>query len=157
TTVPTQSHVLTKAPVLIKNVSAVYPDQAKAEKLNAEVEMQIVIDAVGKVGKVTITNPAGHGFDQAAIAAVQQFVFTPPEVDGQPSAITIVYTEHFLFSPPPASSLPASQPADGSMATREPSEWPVAIQGVLRERGTRTLVPGAQVLAQILLARQQLR
>src|SRR4051812_36174695 len=73
--------VLTKAPTLTRFVEAAYPAQAQAEGLTGAVKLQVTIGADGKVADAKVSEPAGHGFDEAALAAVQQFEFSAAEVD----------------------------------------------------------------------------
>jgi hypothetical protein len=110
----------------------------------------------------------GAAFDAAAIAAARAMTFEPAEIDGRPSAIRIEYVLH--FRPPhlaPAAPVGdagaigdagapitdaggdgASAAADGGGAPdlrpRPPALWPLA-RGILRERGTRDPIEGAEV------------
>ena len=67
--------------------------------------MMIDIDADGHVSAVQVTKPAGHGFDEAAIAAANEMEFSPAEIDGKPGKIRIEYVMHFVpkvvETPPP--------------------------------------------------------
>src|SRR4051812_27224869 len=72
--------VLTKAPTLVTFVEAKYPEEAQKQGLAASVKLMITIGADGLVSEATVTAPVGNGFDEAAAAAVKQFVFTPAEV-----------------------------------------------------------------------------
>src|SRR5262245_46932681 len=83
--------VLTTAPALVTYVEATYPEEAQREGLSGEVKMAVTIAADGSVADAAVTGPAGHGFDEAALAAVKQFKFTPAEVDGVPAPIQIEY------------------------------------------------------------------
>ena len=84
---------LTKAPALITFIDAEYPESAKAEKLEAAVVLLLTLDDQGKVTEVTIQESSGsaHSFDQAALKAAQQFVFSPAEIDGKPAAVQIAF------------------------------------------------------------------
>ena len=59
--------------------------------------MTLTIDIAvdGRVSAVAVKTSAGHGFDEAAVAAAREMEFTPAEVDGKPSPIRIEYTIHF--------------------------------------------------------------
>ncbi|HVZ75059.1 MAG TPA: TonB family protein [Polyangia bacterium] len=93
---PAAQPKLTKAPQLLQTVDPEYPADALAGKLSADVTMFVDIDATGHVSRVVITKPAGHGFDEAAQAAVMKYLFSPAEIDGKPGAIRIEYTLHFV-------------------------------------------------------------
>ena len=122
---------LTKAPELIRSVEPFYPEQAVREGLQGDVVLQLELDAEGQVRSVQVVVPAGHGFDEAAVEAAKQFVFSPAEVNGKPSAVSIKYTQHFVLSSPP---VPAPVPT-GMLAGR------------VFERGVNKPVIGASVLA----------
>lgn len=94
--------VLTKAPELLEFVQADYPEEARAEGLTASVTLAVVIDDKGGVGQVQVTKGAGHGFDEAAVAAVKRFRFTPAEVDFVPATVQIEYVYHFVLEAPSA-------------------------------------------------------
>src|SRR5208283_3150509 len=89
---------LTKPPGLEHFVEAAYPEAARASGLQARVLLEVDISATGEVTHATVLTPAGHGFDEAALAAVQQFHFTPAEVDGKPAAVRINYVYHFVLT-----------------------------------------------------------
>src|SRR4029077_16012925 len=42
--------------------------------------------------------PAGADFDAAAVAAVQQFIFEPAEIDHQPAPVKITYRYDFTIA-----------------------------------------------------------
>jgi TonB family protein len=127
---------LTKAPQLIEATEPTYPPEALAARLSADVTMDVDLDAAGQVTNVTVTAAAGHGFDEAAVAAVKASKFSPAEIDGRPSPVRFSYTLHFVprvVSPPP----PAAPPA----------EQPIVARGRIREKGTREPLPDAEVSA----------
>ncbi|NBD13069.1 TonB family protein [Corallococcus silvisoli] len=126
---------LTKEPALVKSVEAAYPPEAAAQGLTADVRMLITIAADGTLSDVTLAEPVGHGFDEAALAAVRQFVFTPAEVDGVPAPVQVEYVYHFTLSapPPPEPGTPEAAPA------------PATLTGTLISRGSRSRVAGATV------------
>ena len=95
--------VLTKAPVLKRQIEAQYPPEALAQQLEGTVVMLIDISEAGAVTEVQVTQPAGHGFDEEAVAAVRQFEFEPAEVDNVPAPVRIEYAYQFVWrAPPPA-------------------------------------------------------
>lgn len=132
--------VLTKPPALLRQVEAAYPPDAAAQQLEGTVVMFIDISETGAVTNVEITQPAGHGFDEAATEAVKQFQFEPAEVDNVPAPVRIQYAYQFVFrapEPPPEAS------PDGGVA--EP-QGPVNFSGQALERGTRKPLVGAEVV-----------
>ncbi len=128
--------VLTKAPVLKRQVEAQYPADALAQQLEGTVELFIDISETGTVTDVQLHQSAGHGFDEAAIAAVRQFEFEPAEVDGVPAPVRIHYAYQFVWRAPPE----PEPTADGPV-----KEGPVNFSGRALERGTRRPLVGAEV------------
>jgi TonB family protein len=84
-------------PEQTKFVEATYPEEAKAAGLQAEVLLFLDIDKTGKVLKAEVSEPAGHGFDEAAQAAALGFEFRPATRDGKPIAVRIPYRYHFTL------------------------------------------------------------
>jgi TonB family protein len=129
--------VLTKAPVLKRQVEAQYPPEALAQQLEGTVVMLIDISETGIVTDVQVTQTAGQGFDEAAVAAVRQFEFEPAEVDGAPAPVRIEYAYQFVWRAPP--------PPEPGAETGPAPEPPVNFSGRALERGTRRPLVGAEV------------
>jgi TonB family protein len=89
-------------PVVKKNDGAAYPKQALDDGFRGpgEVALTLTIDASGVVTKAEVEEPAGHGFDEAAVAAAQKLEFEPATRDGKPIAARIRFL--YRFAPPPA-------------------------------------------------------
>ena len=87
---------LTKPPALLVPVEPAYPPEALAAGLSGDVTLQVDLDETGAVTQVAVTGPAGHGFDEAAVAAMKAFRFSPAEIDGNPASIRIAYVLHFV-------------------------------------------------------------
>lgn len=129
---------LTKVPKLINFHEADYPPKALAEGLEAEVVLEIDIDANGEVEAATVLVPAtpvGYGFDEAAMLAVQMFSFEPAEAGGVPIPVRISYKYRFTMAVPEVET-----------QEQEPQADPVInFQGTLLERGTRDVLPGVVI------------
>jgi TonB family protein len=122
-------------PKLIEKVEAVYPEEAARAGITGAVTLELIVDGEGRVTEATVLAPAGHGFDEAALAAVRQFRFSPGRADGKPVPVKITYRYAFtLKSAPPPSTIAA------------PS-LPVRLRGKVIERGTRSPVESAAVIA----------
>lgn len=89
-------------PTIATFVHAEYPDAARDAGLEAAVELEITVGIDGHVIDATVVTPAGEGFDEAALAAARQFVFTPATKDGQPIAARIRYRYVFTLEAKPA-------------------------------------------------------
>jgi len=114
-------------PVLTKFVPAVYPPEAEKAGLQADVILLIDVDEKGQVTRVEVTATAGHGFDEAATAAAQQFEFSPGRAGDEPVPVRITYKYRFLLK-------------------KEEKPAQITLRGVVKERGTRSLLAGIPVL-----------
>jgi TonB family protein len=145
---PAHTPQLTKPPKLLTTVEAVYPPEAQAEQLSADVTMNVDIDAEGRPSRVEVTKPAGHGFDEAARDAVLQYRFSPAEIDGKPAAIRIAYTLHFVpkMPPPEGADVETSDAGAPDAAPPPPPPPPeVVVVGRLREKGTRNPLSDGEI------------
>ena len=145
---PPPAPKLTKPPAITKSVDPVYPPEALADKLSADVTMMIDIDVDGHVSGVQVTKPAGHGFDEAAVAAANEMEFSPAEIDGKPGKIRIEYVMHFVpkvvEAPPAPPPVPEAPPPPAAPEPPPPPE-PVILRGRLREKGSRDPIAAADV------------
>jgi TonB family protein len=95
-------------PAVATYVKAEYPQAARDAGHEAAVDLEIVVGPDGLVRDARVVTPVGDGFDEAALAAVRQFVFTPATKDGQPVAARIQYRYTFkLEHPTPSEQAPA--------------------------------------------------
>jgi TonB family protein len=100
-------------PVLVTHPEAAYPEAARTERLEANVGLELTIDETGKVVDAKVTSPAGHGFDEAAVAAAKQFTFEPARKNGTPIKSALQFTYEFKLpppEPPPPPSVPPIEP-----------------------------------------------
>ena len=86
-----------KPPRLVHFVPAEYPKDKHDAGITAKVLLSIEISEDGKVGNVEVLESAGPDFDQAAVAAIRQFEFTPAESGGQPIPVKITYRYDFTI------------------------------------------------------------
>ena len=86
-------------PTIATFVEAEYPTAAQEAGREASVELEITVGADGRVLDARVVTPVGDGFDEAALAAVRQFVFAPATKDGQPMAARIRYRYAFTLKP----------------------------------------------------------
>ena len=120
-------------PRLTKFVAAALPEAAPTARAGetVDVDLELAIDATGRVTDVRVTAPAGDGFDEAAAAAARQFVFEPARRGDQAIAARIKYRYAFDV-PPPAPTTGAlegrlllratGQPAPGATLTVRSSD-----------------------------------
>ncbi len=130
---------LDKPPRLLHFVEAEAPPTL-AERGHAEVTLAIDVDEKGKVVKVEVVKPAGGGFDEAAVAAANQFEFSPGEAAGKPVPVRITYSYKFLLKLAPSPS-----PSPGPETT--PSSGPtVPLSGRVLRKGDRVPLAGISVI-----------
>lgn len=125
--------VVTRLPEVTEPAVPEYPPEAKARGLSAEVVLELDVSEEGKVLAARVVTPAGNGFDEAARAAAGQLRFSPAEIDGKPSPVTIEFRFRFEASPP----APAAPPVIAGGVLR----------GVVLERGTRAPLAGVAISA----------
>jgi TonB family protein len=141
---------LTKLPKQIVFVDASYPPDAAAAGLEADVVLNLTVDATGHVGHAAVATSGGLGreaFDAAGVAAAAGYLFEPAESGGKPVAVELAYKVKFRLhakapAPPPPSSIAPLAPAPPAAAKAPPRE---SLAGQLRERGTRSPLVGAIV------------
>jgi protein TonB len=85
---------LVREPVKIKHVAPVYPPVAVAGKIEGSVSLEALVDVKGRVAEVHFLegNPL---FQEAAVEAVRQWLYTPTLLDGVPVALILTVTVHF--------------------------------------------------------------
>jgi TonB family protein len=126
--------VMTREPELLQSVEPIFPGDARDAGVSGDVTLRLTLGADGKVQKADVVQPAGHGFDEAAVAAALQLVFRPAEIDGKPGVVQIEYTMHFAWVAPVEA--PDAGPPPPPMAV---------LVGQLLEKGSRHPIPGANV------------
>jgi TonB family protein len=85
-------------PKLVTFVAATFPPGELAAGKGASVDLQISIDASGRVVAVTVVGSASPAFDAAAVAAAAHFRFEPATADGAPIPVKITYRTQFTLT-----------------------------------------------------------
>jgi TonB family protein len=140
---------LSKLPKQVVFVDAIYPPYAAAGGIEADVVLDLTIDATGHVTHAEVAVSAGSGreaFDAAAVAAATGYLFEPAESAGKPVPVELAYKVKFRLQAktPSPSPVPATgaAPAPPAAPPRPPRE---SLTGLLRERGTRSPIVGVVV------------
>jgi TonB family protein len=98
-------------PSLRTRVEAVYPPDAVRDKLEGVVGLEVDVDEHGVVTGARVVRPAGHGFDEAALAAVKAFTFEPAKENGAAVKSAIELSYEFHLPPAPPTESPGAQPS----------------------------------------------
>jgi TonB family protein len=109
-------------PALEKRVDATYPDEAKRQRVEASVGLELIVGEDGRVVDAKVTAPAGRGFDEAALAAARSFVFTPARQGGKPIRSAVQFTYEFHLPPEPITPGPPPPPPPPPPLPVEPAE-----------------------------------
>ncbi len=91
---------ITEAPVIPTKAvlsKIEYPPLAARQGIEATVFLELLIDATGKIRKVTVLKDPGYGFAQVAVAALQGVVCVPAKVEGQAVAVRYRYPVRFTL------------------------------------------------------------
>jgi len=82
-------------PVLVKEVKALYTQEAKDAHIEGTVVVRAVVKADGTVGEVTLERSLDptYGLDDAAVQATKSWTFKPGTKDGKAVAVQ-VHIEH---------------------------------------------------------------
>lgn len=80
---------------LVAGATAAYPPDARADDVEGDVDLEIVVDAEGRVVDARVVKRAGHGFDEAALAAIRAYRFSPAQRDGQRVRVRMPWTVQF--------------------------------------------------------------
>jgi protein TonB len=79
------------SPTIVKEVKPVYTDDAKRERIQGTVGMDVVVKADGTVGNVKVTKSLDvkYGLDEQAVKAVKQWTFSPGTKDQKPVDVLV--------------------------------------------------------------------
>ena len=85
-----------KEPKKIKDVAPVYPEEAKANKIQGVVIVEALIGTDGKVKEAKVLRPVPV-LEKAALEAVQQWEYTPTLLNGEPVEVIMTITVNFTL------------------------------------------------------------
>jgi TonB family protein len=83
------------SPTVLRRVEPVYPLVALHARMPGVVVLQCVIDKTGRIRDVHVVRSSFGAFDQPAIDAVQQWLFSPGTLNGQPVDVIFELTVRF--------------------------------------------------------------
>jgi TonB family protein len=91
---PTEEYLVSQMPRVISEVRPIYPQEAKDNKLEGAVILNILIDEKGSVRQVEVVE-SNEVFKKEAILAMKRFKFSPAMVNGKAVAVKIRYVINF--------------------------------------------------------------
>ena len=93
---PIRSGALVQSPRKIVDVRPVYPDVARAARVQGTVVLEAVLDRAGRVSQVRVLKSVAL-LDPAALAAVRQWQYTPSTLHGVPVEVLMTITVTFTL------------------------------------------------------------
>ncbi len=130
-------------PRLLKFHEATYPEAALAASATGRVLLEVVVGPDGRVREAAVVEPAGQGFDEAALAAVKLFVFEPAKQDDKPISARIRYPYVFEIraeAPPPEPEAPPPGKLEGRVhALEDDAPLPQLAVTVSNEDGSKVI------------------
>jgi periplasmic protein TonB len=73
-----------KSPIVLHRVEPIYPPLAIRAHMSGSVVLECIIDKSGRIRDVRVENSSFGAFEQPAIDAVRQWLFSPGTLNGQP-------------------------------------------------------------------------
>jgi len=95
TTPPVRVGGAVKVPSLINRVEPVYSAVAAAAEMSGLVILEAIVDVNGSVESVKVLRSRGALLDNAAIAALKQWTYSPLVVNGAPTSFVVTITFNF--------------------------------------------------------------
>ena len=92
---PIQVDGSVKPPKLLESQEPEYTPAARAAKLSGKVALSVWILKDGTVNHVSIEKPVGLGLDEAALAALQKYKFSPATQYGKPVKVKLYIDVNF--------------------------------------------------------------
>ncbi|HEX7190636.1 MAG TPA: energy transducer TonB [Thermoanaerobaculia bacterium] len=84
-----------KAPIVIRGVNPVYPDDERRNHVSGIVILEALIGKDGRVKDAAVLKTVSAGLDQAALDAVRQWEFKPGTLNGEPVDVLFNLTVSF--------------------------------------------------------------
>jgi TonB family protein len=97
-TPPADYVAVEKEPAIVKSVEPRYPDIAAKTGLEGKVTLKIWVDRDGKPREVDVLQSDAEIFNEPAIEAAKQFVFTPAYMNDGPVPVWVTITLRFELS-----------------------------------------------------------
>jgi TonB family protein len=80
---------------LVRGLAPSYPAGARANGVEGDVGLELVVDDDGIVESARVVRSVGQGLDQSALQAIRQFRFAPATKDGHPVHVRMGWSMQF--------------------------------------------------------------
>jgi protein TonB len=80
---------------LLAGAPVEYPPEARAAQIEADLALELVVDASGRVVRARSLSERGYGLDRAAVEAVRAYRFSPASRQGRAVAVRMRWTVQF--------------------------------------------------------------
>lgn len=120
-------------PQIIEFIEADYPITLQQKGVEGIVSLEVLIDEKGRVETASVIQGLDSELDQAALAAIKDFLFSPAVAQGEAVAVAIQYDYEFSLK-----------------ETVESITEFVNFEGELNEKGTRSPIADAMVVVEFL-------
>lgn len=91
---PTEEYLVSQMPRVLSDVRPIYPQEAKDNKIEGSVILNVLIDEKGIVRQVEVVE-SEEIFKKEALLAMKRFKFSPALVNGKAVAVKIRYVINF--------------------------------------------------------------
>lgn len=105
-------------PRIVHQPRPTYPRAAKLARAQGTVRFKAVLDENGRLTDIELVNPVGFDLDEAARAAVEQWVYTPCIRDGKKVKVPIVLDVNFAIDKAPFDRKLEKQRAEYNLAVK---------------------------------------
>ena len=80
---------------LVRGMAPAYPDGARADGVEGDVGLELVVDISGAVESARVLRGVGHGLDESAMRAARRFRFAPATKWGHPVRVRMGWSVQF--------------------------------------------------------------
>jgi protein TonB len=80
---------------LVRGVAPAYPDTARADGMEGDVHLELIVGTSGAVESASVTRGIGNVLDEAALRAARQFRFAPATKAGRPVRVRMSWSMQF--------------------------------------------------------------
>jgi len=80
---------------LVRGLAPSYPPDARADGVEGDVRLELVVGEAGGVESARVVRSVGHGLDEAALQAVRQFRFAAATKDGHAVRVRMGWSMQF--------------------------------------------------------------